>query len=233
MLPTRNSPVAVPWAAAGETGGSAAGSGEGENWHHRLLAAALCFAFFLQGLFSLHLKSPIVDEPNHIVSGASYGLGTVYADQVLGARAFLGGQLKERFASYFAVAWLVKEPLATIALAFGGTWLVLFQRGRLPAQPPRADWLGWRLPLRTGVAGRQVGPACLGADRPRLLFWPGSAGGIRDSVRRRNQVHGAPAASRALRDQRPRCGLLLSGPVRARLAAGGASGGSGPCLLHL
>ena len=56
------------------------------------------------------------------------GLRTVYTDKIPGFQAFLGGRLKPRFASYFAVAWLLKEPLATIALALGGTWLVLRNR---------------------------------------------------------------------------------------------------------
>src|ERR1039458_7237765 len=39
---------------------------------HGLPVAALCLAFFLQGLFAGRRKSPTYDEPIHIVSGASY-----------------------------------------------------------------------------------------------------------------------------------------------------------------
>jgi dolichyl-phosphate-mannose--protein O-mannosyl transferase len=49
------------------------------------------------------------------------GLARVNADHTTAFRAYLGGQLKPRFLTYFAVAWLLKEPLATIALAIGGT----------------------------------------------------------------------------------------------------------------
>lgn len=47
------------------------------------------------------------------------------ADHIANIPTYLAGALKHRFASYFAVAWLVKEPLATVALALGGTLLVL------------------------------------------------------------------------------------------------------------
>jgi hypothetical protein len=57
-----------------------------------------------------------------------YGLSRVYANSDPNFLAYLGGHLKHRFASYFAVAWLVKEPLATILLALGGTFLVLRSR---------------------------------------------------------------------------------------------------------
>jgi Dolichyl-phosphate-mannose-protein mannosyltransferase len=57
-----------------------------------------------------------------------HGLGRVNADHTAAFRAYLGGQLKERFISYFAVAWLLKEPLATLALAIAGTILALRSR---------------------------------------------------------------------------------------------------------
>ena len=57
-----------------------------------------------------------------------YGLGRVNADHVATARVYLAGQLGHRFISYFAVAWLLKEPLATIALAAGGAFLALRSR---------------------------------------------------------------------------------------------------------
>ena len=57
-----------------------------------------------------------------------HGLGRVNADHTASFRAYLGGQLKERFLSYFAMAWLLKEPLATIALATGGAIAALRSR---------------------------------------------------------------------------------------------------------
>jgi hypothetical protein len=57
-----------------------------------------------------------------------HGLRRVNADHIPGSLFYLAGQLKTHFASYFAVAWLVKEPAATIALAVGGA--VLAARSR-------------------------------------------------------------------------------------------------------
>jgi hypothetical protein len=56
------------------------------------------------------------------------GLRRVNADHDPTFQAYLGGQLQHRFVSYFAVAWLLKEPLATIALALGGAFLALRSR---------------------------------------------------------------------------------------------------------
>ena len=57
------------------------------------------------------------------------GLHRVNGDHAPGYQFYLAGQLKTRFASYFAAAWLLKEPLATIALAIGGTVLAVRSRG--------------------------------------------------------------------------------------------------------
>lgn len=59
------------------------------------------------------------------------GLRKVNADHLAGARSYLAGQLGHRFTSYFVIAWLVKEPLATIGLAIGGTFLAL-RSGTMP-----------------------------------------------------------------------------------------------------
>jgi hypothetical protein len=53
-----------------------------------------------------------------------HGLTLVNADHDPQFLYYLGGQLKHRFFSYFAAAWLLKEPLATIALAIAGSVLV-------------------------------------------------------------------------------------------------------------
>jgi hypothetical protein len=60
-----------------------------------------------------------------------YGLGRVNADHRLNFHAFLAGQVQHRFLSYFLVAWLVKEPLATVGLAGAGAYLV-FRRHSIP-----------------------------------------------------------------------------------------------------
>lgn len=57
-----------------------------------------------------------------------HGLGLVNADHRPDFEAFLGGQMQHRFASYFVVAWILKEPLATVALALGGMFLVFRNR---------------------------------------------------------------------------------------------------------
>jgi hypothetical protein len=56
------------------------------------------------------------------------GLHRVNGDHAPGFLFYLAGQLKTRFASYFAAAWLLKEPLATIGLALGGVVLTVRSR---------------------------------------------------------------------------------------------------------
>lgn len=60
-----------------------------------------------------------------------HGLGQVNADHTDVFRAYLGGQIKHRFTTYFAVAWLLKEPLATIVLALAGA-VVAFRSRAIP-----------------------------------------------------------------------------------------------------
>jgi hypothetical protein len=57
-----------------------------------------------------------------------HGLGQVNADHRPDYEAYLGGQIQHRFDSYFAAAWMLKEPLATIGLALGGAFLVFRSR---------------------------------------------------------------------------------------------------------
>jgi hypothetical protein len=52
----------------------------------------------------------------------STGLGRVNADHNPDYLVFLGGQLEHHFASYFAAAYLLKEPLAAILLSVAGLW---------------------------------------------------------------------------------------------------------------
>ncbi|HEV3333264.1 MAG TPA: glycosyltransferase family 39 protein [Bryobacteraceae bacterium] len=53
------------------------------------------------------------------------GLGLVNADHNPDYDAYLAGTVDKKFYSYFAVAWLVKEPLATIALVVVGLVAVI------------------------------------------------------------------------------------------------------------
>ncbi len=52
-----------------------------------------------------------------------HGLGRVNADHRPDYEAYLGGQQQHRFNTYFAVAWFLKEPLATLLAAIGGMFL--------------------------------------------------------------------------------------------------------------
>jgi hypothetical protein len=56
------------------------------------------------------------------------GMGMVNADHMAGYAYYMAGHFSSRFLSYFAVAWLVKEPLPTIVLAILGLVLVLRSR---------------------------------------------------------------------------------------------------------
>jgi len=56
------------------------------------------------------------------------GMGLVNADHDPNYDAYLAGMLDKRFFSYFAVAWLMKEPLAAIALVLVGLVLVIRSR---------------------------------------------------------------------------------------------------------
>ena len=53
------------------------------------------------------------------------GLNKVNADHIAGYQAYLHGALSPHFYSYFGVAYLVKEPLASVILAIAGLVLLL------------------------------------------------------------------------------------------------------------
>ena len=59
------------------------------------------------------------------------GMALVNADHAPGYTAFMAGEFQKRFLSYFAVAWLLKEPVASIVLVVSGLILVLRSK-RLP-----------------------------------------------------------------------------------------------------
>jgi len=64
-------------------------------------------------------------------SGLSYylqGIGSVYADANPDYMAYMAGEFQHRFTTYFAVAWLLKEPLGTIALVILGSVVVIRDR---------------------------------------------------------------------------------------------------------
>jgi hypothetical protein len=60
------------------------------------------------------------------------GMRRVNADHTPLFKAYMAGELKARFTSYFAVCYLLKEPLAAILLAGAGLWLLARNRGISP-----------------------------------------------------------------------------------------------------
>ncbi len=57
------------------------------------------------------------------------GIGTVYSDHDPGYLAYMTGRTQKRFLTYFAVVWLLKEPIATVALVFLGSGIILLTPG--------------------------------------------------------------------------------------------------------
>jgi len=60
------------------------------------------------------------------------GWGGIYGSHVEGFQGYMAGHLAPRFYSYYIVAFLLKEPLATIALASIGLFIVLRDRAMHP-----------------------------------------------------------------------------------------------------
>lgn len=56
------------------------------------------------------------------------GVRKVNGDHIAGYQAYLHGALSPHFYSYFGMAYLLKEPIATIVLAMTGLWLVVRNR---------------------------------------------------------------------------------------------------------
>ena len=99
------------------------------------LAAAVPFdrlAAFLGALFVMGVCAFLVLEvlyffpPNFFFYIA--GLGRINADHDPAHLVLLGGHLERKFGSYYAATYLLKEPLASIALAAAGAWIVIFRR---------------------------------------------------------------------------------------------------------
>src|SRR5262249_40856918 len=58
------------------------------------------------------------------------GMRMVNRDHNPNYQVFLGGEFAKRFTSYFAVAWLLKEPLATLIASAIGVWMVARSNSR-------------------------------------------------------------------------------------------------------
>ena len=149
MLPWRNWPILAPFLAARREKGDSADSTRIGNWRPGPLVAAFCLAFFLQALFASRLKSPTNDEPNHIVSGASY----------ISTRSIIANPQHPP---------LVKE-LAGVSLALAGIrWDAPATVQELAIRAPGWEWqAGNRFLARAGV-----GRALFWARLPLLLLSP-------------------------------------------------------------
>ena len=80
---------------------------------------ALALAFAVMGAIATLVIQAVYLSPGGLFL-YSTGLHRVNADHNPDYLVFLGGQLEHHFASYFAAAWLLKEPLAAILLAAVG-----------------------------------------------------------------------------------------------------------------
>jgi hypothetical protein len=71
----------------------------------------------------------VVIEALYLFNGDPFlyltGLKKVNADHIAGYQAYLHGDLAPHFYSYFAIAYLVKEPLATVLLSIAGLAILL------------------------------------------------------------------------------------------------------------
>jgi hypothetical protein len=83
-------------------------------------------------LLLMGLVAAAVVDLLYLFSGGLYftGLGLVNADHQPGYLMFMAGQLAESFTTYFAVAYLLKEPLPSIGLALVG-FVLLWRTRRL------------------------------------------------------------------------------------------------------
>jgi hypothetical protein len=77
---------------------------------------ALALALLVMGALATLVIQAVYLSPGGLFLYAT-GIGRVNADHNPAYLVFLGGQLQHRFASYFAVAYLLKEPLAAIGLS--------------------------------------------------------------------------------------------------------------------
>jgi Dolichyl-phosphate-mannose-protein mannosyltransferase/SEC-C motif len=105
--------------------GAAPGNVEQSLRQHRLTRAAVMFAAMC-GI------AVVVIEALYFFPSDPFlyltGLRSVNADHVAGYSAYLHGDLAPHFLSYFGIAFLVKEPLATVLLSIAG--LVILVRNK-------------------------------------------------------------------------------------------------------
>jgi hypothetical protein len=85
--------------------------------------------FAVMSIVALLVVMTIYFSPSGL-SDYVHGFRTVYADHSPDFQPYMAGRLQHRFVGYFAVAWLLKEPLAAIGLVILGS-VVLIRRKRL------------------------------------------------------------------------------------------------------
>jgi len=91
---------------------------EGQNTARRLATAGGHFAVIM--IVASLVVMTVYCSPL-AWSAYIHGLRTVYTDHNPNFQAFMAGELKPGFVSYFAVAWLLKEPLPTIGVIILGS----------------------------------------------------------------------------------------------------------------
>ena len=99
---------------------------EEQNTARRLATAGGHFAVVM--IVASLVVMTIYFSPSGL-SAYAFGLGRVYADHNPNFMAYMAGELRPRFTTYFAVAWLLKEPLGTIgAVLLGSVTLIRTRR---------------------------------------------------------------------------------------------------------
>lgn len=106
-----------------------AGKASLATWRAPVLRYTVGFAMMCGVAFvALQVIYLLPSDPLQYLSGWR----GIYGGHVEGFQGYLAGQLAPRFYSYYIVAFLLKEPIATIALAVIGLWFVLSDRS-IPA----------------------------------------------------------------------------------------------------
>jgi Dolichyl-phosphate-mannose-protein mannosyltransferase len=86
----------------------------------------------VRDLFVMALVASVLVQVLYLSPGGlylyRYGIGLVNADHHPDYLVFLAGEFAHRFPAYFAIAWLLKEPLATLLLFVSGVYLLARSR---------------------------------------------------------------------------------------------------------
>ena len=105
----------------GAEGGAGKEMGQSLRQQELMRAAGMFLAMFAVAVVFIEVLYFFPSDPFLYITG----LRKVNADHVAGYQAYLHGALSPHFYSYFAVAYLVKEPIACVVLAIAGLVLLL------------------------------------------------------------------------------------------------------------